>query len=126
LLSLPVGIEQYEQGLKVSGQPESLWYGWSITEPLQALESGLREMAALGEWEELILQELVDGFHCLVEMLRRDSPKAELLLLMSLFRSMELQGRNPVDAVLRLAQAPLAGKPIVLPLDPDRSNQLAA
>lgn len=80
LLSLPVGIDQYEQGLKVSGQPESLWYGWSITEPLQALESRLPEMAALGEWEELILQELVDGFHRLVEMLRRESPKTDALL----------------------------------------------
>ena len=42
-------------------------------------------------------------------------------ILMSLFRSMELQGRNPVDAVLRLGQAP-----IVLPLDPDEIDQLAA
>jgi len=47
-------------------------------------------------------------------------------ILMSLFRSMELQGRNPVDEVLRLAQTAIAGKPIVLPLDPDEIDQLAA
>ncbi|MGH9426772.1 MAG: hypothetical protein ACRD2L_10795, partial [Terriglobia bacterium] len=75
LLSLPVGIEPYEQALLASGQPESFWYGWSITQPLQALESRLPEMAALGEWEELILQELVDGFHRLAELLKQDSPK---------------------------------------------------
>jgi hypothetical protein len=80
LLSLPVGVEPYEQALRVSGQPEGLWYDWSITQPLQALESRLPEMAALGEWEELILQELLGGFHRLVESLRRDSPKREPLL----------------------------------------------
>ena len=80
LLSLPVGIEPYEQALLASGQPESLWYGWSITQPFQTLESKLPEMAALGEWEELILQALVDGFHRLVELLRQDSPKRGPLL----------------------------------------------
>ena len=80
LLSLPVGIEPYEQALLVSGQPESLWYHWSITQPLQALESRLPEMAALGEWEELILQELVDGFRQLAAMLQKDSPKRVSLL----------------------------------------------
>jgi hypothetical protein len=79
LLGLPVGIEPYEQALRVSGQPESLWYDWSITQPLQALESRLPEMAALGEWEELILQELVDGFHRLAKLLGQDSPKRESL-----------------------------------------------
>jgi hypothetical protein len=47
-------------------------------------------------------------------------------ILMSLFRSMELQGRNPVDEVLRLAQTAIAGQPIVLPLAPDEIDQLAA
>jgi hypothetical protein len=37
---------------------------------------------------------------------------------MSLFRSMELQGRNPIDELLRLAQAAIARKPLVLPLGP--------
>ena len=45
---------------------------------------------------------------------------------MSLFRSMELQGRNPVDEVLRLAQTAIAGKPMVLPRAPDKSDQIAA
>lgn len=80
LLSLPVGIEVYEQALLASGQPESLWYHWSITQPLQALESRLPEMAALGEWEELILQELIDGFRRLAELLQQDSPKKVSLL----------------------------------------------
>ncbi len=79
LLSLPVGITSYEQALVASGQPESLWYDWSITQPLQALESRLPEMAALGEWEELILQELVDGFGRLTELLGQHSPKGEPL-----------------------------------------------
>ena len=47
-------------------------------------------------------------------------------MLMSLFRSMELHGRNPVDAVLRLAQTAIAGTPIVLPLSPDEADQIAA
>lgn len=80
LLSLPVGIEPYEQALLASGQPKSLWYSWSITQPFQTLESKLPEVAALGEWEELILQELVDGLHRLVELLRQDSPKRGPLL----------------------------------------------
>lgn len=47
-------------------------------------------------------------------------------ILMSLFRSMELHGRNPVDDVLRLAQTAVAGTPIVLPLAPDEADQIAA
>jgi hypothetical protein len=47
-------------------------------------------------------------------------------ILMSLFRSMELHGRNPVDEILRLAQTVLAGRPIVLPLAPDEAEQIAA
>jgi hypothetical protein len=47
-------------------------------------------------------------------------------ILMSLFRSMELHGRNPVDAVLRLAQIAVAGQPLVLPLAPDEVDQIAA
>jgi len=47
-------------------------------------------------------------------------------ILMSLFRSMELHGRNPVDEVLRLAQTAIAGKPLVLPLSPDEADQIAA
>ena len=40
-----------------SGQPDGLWYPWSVTEPLNSLENRLPEVAALGEWEELILSE---------------------------------------------------------------------
>ena len=47
-------------------------------------------------------------------------------ILMSLFRSMELHGRNPVDEVLRLAQTAIAGKPLVLPPSPDEADQIAA
>jgi hypothetical protein len=80
ILSLPVGIESYEQALLASGQPEGLWYNWSISQPLQALENRLPEMAALGEWEELIHQELVDGFRELATLLQQDSPKRASLL----------------------------------------------
>lgn len=47
-------------------------------------------------------------------------------ILMSLFRSMELHRRNPVHEVLRLAQTAIAGTPIVLPLAPDETDQIAA
>jgi|SRR5882724_839062 len=81
LLSLPIGIEAYEQALLASGQSENLWHDWSVTRPLQALRSRLPEMAALGDWEELILQELVGGFQRLADLFRRESPKREPLLV---------------------------------------------
>jgi hypothetical protein len=81
LFSLPVGIETYEQALVVaSGKREGLWYPWSVTEPLNALENRLPEVAALGEWEELILTELVAGFRKLEQILRAYSPKREAVL----------------------------------------------
>jgi len=47
--------------------------------------------------------------------------------LMSILRSMELQGRNPLDELLRLAQDAVARKPLVLPLAPDEEDtQIAA
>ncbi len=80
LFSLPVGIETYEQALVASGLPEGLWYPWSVTEPLNSLENRLPEVAALGDWEELILTELVGGFRKLEEILRAYSPKREAVL----------------------------------------------
>ena len=48
-------------------------------------------------------------------------------VLMSIFRSMELQARNPLDELLRLAQDAVARKPLVLPLAPDEEDtQIAA
>ena len=47
-------------------------------------------------------------------------------ILMSLFRSMELQALNPIDELLRLTQAAIARKPLVLPLAPDQHNQQRA
>lgn len=81
LFSLPVGIETYEHALVIaSGKREGLWYPWSVTEPLNSLESRLPEIAALGEWEELILTELVAGFRKLEAILRAYSPKREAVL----------------------------------------------
>jgi len=80
LFSLPVGIETYEQSLVASGQPDGLWYPWSVTEPLNSLENRLPEIAAFGEWEELIVSELVGGFRRLEEILRTYSPKREAVL----------------------------------------------
>jgi hypothetical protein len=80
LFSLPVGIETYEQALVASGQPEGLWYHWSVTEPLNSLESRLPEVAAIGEWEELILTEMVSGFRRLENLLRSSSPKRDAVL----------------------------------------------
>lgn len=47
-------------------------------------------------------------------------------ILMSLFRSMEIQHRNPIDEVLRLAQDAIAGKPLILPLAPDDVDERIA
>lgn len=47
-------------------------------------------------------------------------------ILMSLFRSMQLQGRNPIEELLHLAQAAIARQPLVLPLAPDEQDHLAA
>jgi hypothetical protein len=80
LFSLPVGIETYEQALVASGQPDGLWYHWSVTEPLNSVEGRLPEVAALGDWEELILSELVGGFRKLETILRAYSPKREAVL----------------------------------------------
>lgn len=81
LFSLPVGIDTYEQALVVaSGKREGLWYPWSVTEPLNSLENRLPEVAALGEWEELILTELVAGFRKLESILRAYSPKREAVI----------------------------------------------
>lgn len=43
-------------------------------------------------------------------------------VLMSIFRSMELQARNPLDELLQLAQDAVARKPLVLPLAPDEED----
>ena len=80
LFSLPVGIETYEQALVASGLPDGLWYPWSVTEPLNSLENRLPEVAALGDWEELILTELVGGFRTLEAIVRACSPKREAVL----------------------------------------------
>lgn len=47
-------------------------------------------------------------------------------ILMSLFRSMELHGRNPIEEVLRLAQLAIARMPLVLPLAPDEEDETLA
>lgn len=47
-------------------------------------------------------------------------------ILMSLFRSMELHGRNPIDELLSLAQIAIARKPLALPLAPDEEEHIAA
>lgn len=80
LFSLPVGIETYERALVASGQPDGRWYHWSVTEPLSSLESRLPEVAVLGDWEELILSELVEGFRKIEALLQTGSPKGEAVL----------------------------------------------
>lgn len=48
-------------------------------------------------------------------------------ILMSLFRSMKIQRRNPIEEVLRLAQDAITRKPLILPLAPDETgDELAA
>lgn len=80
LFSLPVGIETYEQSLIASGLPESIWYPWSITEPIQALENRFPEVGSVGEWEEFVVSELVSGFRKFQQILKTYSPKQEPVL----------------------------------------------
>lgn len=47
-------------------------------------------------------------------------------ILMSLFRSMQLQGRNPIEELLRLAQLAIARHPLALPLAPDEEDHALA
>ena len=75
LLGLPVGIDRYEQALIASGQPEALWYSWSVSQPLQTLENKLPEVGGVGEWEEYVVGELIGAFQRLVADLRECSPK---------------------------------------------------
>lgn len=103
LLSLPSGIQQYEQSLILSGQPESLWYNWSITQPLQALENRMPEVAAIGEWEEFIVQEFLSGFQEIQSQSLKDSPK--LAPLISLIRGKLNESRRCVLVVSGQAYA---------------------
>ena len=126
LLSLPVGITTYEQALIASGQPECFRYSWSVSEPLQALESRLPEVAAAGEWEEYVLGELIAAFQRLCEALTDYSPKREVLLaaLHETFSrnrraAMLLPNQVVADAVRWLAPLP---RPFGLGLDAERSR----
>lgn len=79
LLSLPISIRSYEQGLMNTAHP-SVAFDWSIAERLAALGSRMAEVAALGDWEELIFEEIITGFGRLEELLRDYSPKYEGLV----------------------------------------------
>jgi len=94
LLSLPVSIRSYEQGLMATAHP-TIAFEWSIAERLTALTARLPEAAALGEWEELILQELVAGFERLEELMRDDCPKQGALFA-SLQQSLSDQKRAAI------------------------------
>jgi hypothetical protein len=128
LLSLPVGIQSYETALRVSGLPQSLWHDWSVSELLQALENRIPEIAALGEWEELILQELVNGFRQIESRLHQYSPKRESLLgavKESLSQSrrvvLAVNGSSFAKGLKWVAQLP---EPLGLGLPPDRVTTL--
>ena len=54
-----------------------------------------------------------------------DGAKAHAIL-MSLFRSLQLHGHNPIEEVLRLAHDAIAGKPLLLPLAPDEEDDQVA
>src|SRR5208282_5786611 len=53
LLSLPISIRSYEQGLMATAHP-TIALDWSIAERLTTLSSRIAEVSALGDWEELI------------------------------------------------------------------------
>lgn len=77
LLSLPVAIQLYESMLQMTNQTENSHYMFSVRQSIQFLENRSAEMTAIGEWEELILQELVTGFRQLEGLLQQRSPKME-------------------------------------------------
>ena len=74
MLSLPVPIRAYEQSLLASGTPEESCALWSTKSVLQYLETRRAQMAALGEWEELLVSELLTGFHRLERFYRNILP----------------------------------------------------
>src|SRR5688572_10703430 len=80
LLSLPVSIRAYEQSLYASGTPEELCESWSVKALLRSLESHRALMNAMGDWEGLMLEELLRGFHRLDLLMTEFSPKQSVVL----------------------------------------------
>ena len=80
LWSLPVGVEAYEQGLVLSQLPATLRFDVSVNRLFEALRGRMPEMAALGEWHELIIQVLVEDMGKLTQLLARQSPKRVALM----------------------------------------------
>src|SRR5262249_12957031 len=80
ILTLPVPSRAYEQSLLASGTPEESCEVWSTQSLLQYVEARRVRMAALGEWEELLVSELLAGFHRLEGLVAETSPKQEALL----------------------------------------------
>ena len=96
LLSLPVSIRSYEQGLMATVHP-TVAFDWSIAERMNALSARIPEVAALGDWEECIVKELVAGFERLEELLRDFSPKHESLVA-SIRQG--LADQNPISIIV--------------------------
>lgn len=107
LLGLSVGIDRYEQALIASGQPEALWYSWSVTQPLHALENKLPEVGGVGEWEEYVVGELVSAFQRLIIDHRECSPKHAPLV--SAVNDVLARGRRVVVTVQAQAVAHAVG-----------------
>jgi hypothetical protein len=78
--SLPIGVEAYEQGLVLSQLPASLQFDVSVSRLFEALRGRLPEMAALGEWPQLIIQVLVDDMGQLIQLMAAQSPKRRVLV----------------------------------------------
>ncbi|MGH9343359.1 MAG: hypothetical protein ACRD19_06330, partial [Terriglobia bacterium] len=78
--SLPIGVEAYEQGLVLSQLPATLRFDVSVNRLFEALRGRVPEMAALGEWPQLIIQVLVEDIDQLIHLLARQSPKRRALL----------------------------------------------
>lgn len=112
LLSLPVGVQAYEQAFRLAGINPAIWHDWSVAELLQSLENRVPELAALGEWEELVMQELVGRFRQLEEKLQVYSPKQGDLL--SAVRNSIDQSRRAVLVVE--SQAVAEGLKFIAPL----------
>jgi len=75
LLSIPTGVELFEQALVHSELPPELRYECSVSEPIRNLESRMPEVATQGEWAEYVMSEVLATLRVLAELLTSDTPK---------------------------------------------------
>jgi hypothetical protein len=81
LLSIPTGVDLFEQALVLAERPPEFRYGLSVIEPLRNLTSRIPEVAAAtssrseSEWAEYVFSEVVGTLDVVTRLLASDSPK---------------------------------------------------